>query len=132
MKGNLIYAVQKLKTAFKTLKLSVEETIDALDRDGVIQRFEFTFELFWKTIKILLEHEGFNCLGPRSCIKEGARKGLLTEPEIILDMLEDRNKTTHIYDETTASEIFNRIKMQYIDVIETNIKLFENYMETDN
>lgn len=46
--------------------------VDELDRDGVIKRFEFTFELFWKTIKMLLEYEGFDCAGPRSCIKEGA------------------------------------------------------------
>lgn len=125
------YLLKKLKTAFLRLKESTEKAVDDLDRDGVIQRFEFTFELFWKTVKILMEYEGFECAGPRSCIKEGARRGLLTEAELVLDMLEDRNKTSHIYDESTVKEIFERIKGQYTALIEKNIKLFEDYLRAD-
>lgn len=55
------YSLHKLKHAFFRLKESTENAVDELDRDGVIQRFELTFELFWKAIKILLEHEGFEC-----------------------------------------------------------------------
>lgn len=98
---------------------------------GVIKRFEFTFELFWKTIKALLVYEGFECAGPRSCIKEGARRGFLTDGEIILDMLEDRNKTTHIYDETTAEDIFKNIKEKYVLLIEKNRESFENYIASE-
>lgn len=122
------YSLQKLRDVFNRLKESTEKAVDELDRDGVIQRFEFTFELFWKTIKILLEYEGFECAGPRSCIKEGARRGFLIEGELLLDMLEDRNKVSHIYDESTAKEIFERIKGEYVDAIEKNIKLFDNYL----
>lgn len=122
------YSLQKLRDAFHRLKESTEKAVDDLDRDGVIHRFEFTFELFWKTIKILLEYEGFECAGPRSCIKEGARRGFLIEGELLLDMLEDRNKASHIYDESTAKEIFERIKGEYVDAIEKNIRLFDNYL----
>jgi len=122
------YSLEKLKKAFVKLKESTEKAIDELDRDGVIQRFEFTFELFWKAIKILLEQEGFACAGPKSCIKEGARRGFLTDGEMLLDMLEDRNKMSHIYDESTAKEIFERIKGDHTALIEKNIKLFENYL----
>ena len=76
----------------------------------------------------MLEYEGFHCVGPRSCIKEGARRELLVEGEILLDMLEDRNKTAHIYDEHTAREIFERIKGSYIQVIDRNIMLFGDYL----
>lgn len=131
MKAKIDYALQKFKTAFMRLKESVKQTVDDLDRDGVIQRFEFTFELFWKTVRMLLEYEGFECAGPRSCLKEGARRGFLNRGEILLDMLEDRNKTTHIYDEGTAKEIFGRIKEQYIDALEENIRLFDEYMLAD-
>jgi nucleotidyltransferase substrate binding protein (TIGR01987 family) len=111
------------------LKDSINQAaVDELDRDGTIQRFEFTFELFWKSLKALIVHEGFDCAGPRSCIKEGARRGFLQDGEMILDMLEDRNKTSHIYDEATAREIFDRIKQSYIKVIEENIRLFEQYI----
>ena len=128
MSADIGYAVGKLATAFQRLKESTEIAVDDLDRDGAIQRFEFTFELFWKTVKVLMEHEGFECSGPRSCIKEGARRGFLTDGELLLDMLEDRNKTSHIYDESTAKEIFERIKGQYISLIENNIKVFEDYI----
>jgi nucleotidyltransferase substrate binding protein (TIGR01987 family) len=129
--AEVAYALGKLKIAFMRLKEAAEQAVDELDRDGVIQRFEFTFELFWKTIKIILEYEGFYCTGPRSCIKEGARRGFLVEGEILLDMLEDRNKTSHIYDEQTASEIFERIKGCYVQVMDRNITLFGDYWKKE-
>ena len=125
------YALKKLTTAFQRLKESAKIAVDDLDRDGVIQRFEFTFELFWKTVKILMEYEGFECAGPRSCIKEGVRRGFLDDGELLLDMLEDRNKTSHIYDESTAKEIFERIKGQYVSLIEKNINNFKNYLSKE-
>ncbi len=122
------YSLEKLKKAFKRLDEAVREASDELDRDGVIQRFEFTFEIFWKTVKILLEYEGYRCAGPRSCVKEAARRGFLQDAEVVLDMLEDRNRSSHIYDEAMAEEIFNRIKENYVDVISRNMKLFESYV----
>jgi len=119
---DLVYALDKLETAFTRLQQAAGRVVDDLDRDGVIQRFEFTFELLWKTAKIFLEYEGFRCAGPRSCIKEGVRREILSEGEVLLDMLEDRNKTTHIYDEHTAEEIFERIKNRYVPVIASNIR----------
>lgn len=119
---DLVYALNKLETAFTKLQQAAEQVVDELDRDGAIQRFEFTFELLWKTVKIFLEYEGFRCAGPRSCLKEGARREFLVEGETLLDMLEDRNKTSHIYDEQTAKEIFERIKNNYVLVIANNIK----------
>ncbi len=76
---NLVYALNKLETAFTRLQQAAGRVVDDLDRDGVIQRFEFTFELLWKTAKIFLEYEGFRCAGPRSCIKEGVRREILSE-----------------------------------------------------
>ena len=130
MKDNLNYSLEKLQAAFSRLQESVQKVSDDLDRDGVIKRFEFTFELFWKTIKVLLEHEGFGCAGPRSCIKEGARRGFTAENEALLDMLEDRNKLSHIYDENMAQKIFERIKETYVALMEKNIKVFEEYVKT--
>lgn len=118
---DLIYALNKFETAFARLEQATGRVVDDLDRDGVIQRFEFTFELLWKTVKIFLEYEGFRCVSPRSCIKEGARREILLEGEVLLDMLEDRNKASHIYDEHTAEEIFARIKNEYVPVIASNI-----------
>lgn len=128
MKDELNYSLEKLQTAFSRLQESIQKASDELERDGVIKRFEFTFELFWKTTKVLLEHEGFECAGPRSCIKEGARRGFTADSEALLDMLEDRNKLSHIYDEAMAQAIFERIKGTYVALMERNIKLFEDYI----
>ena len=91
---------------------------DELDRDGVIQRFEFTVELFWKTLKLLLAYQGIDCASPRRCIKEAFRAGLIGDDEILLDMLEDRNRSSYIYDESTAEEIFERIVKVYVPTLE--------------
>src|SRR4030042_4788716 len=128
MKDELNYSLEKLQKAFSRLQESIQKASDELDRDGVIKRFEFTFELFWKTIKVLLEHEGFGCAGPRSCIKEGARRGFTADSDALLDMLEDRNKLSHIYDEAVAQAIFERIKGTYVALMERNIKLFGDYV----
>ena len=131
MSDELTYSLTKLKAALQRLKDAVGRASDDLDRDGVIQRFEFTFELFWKAIRYVLEHEGFGCMGPRSCIKEGTRRGLVADGEILLDMLEDRNRTSHIYDEATAAEIFQRIREQYIGSMERNNELFTKYLASE-
>jgi nucleotidyltransferase substrate binding protein (TIGR01987 family) len=128
MAVEISYSLNKLKKAFHRLRDSTVKAVDDLDRDGVIQRFEFTFELLWKTIMILLRYEGLDCSGPRSCIKEGARRSFVVNGEILLDMLEDRNKASHIYDESTSIEIFERVKHDYLQIIEDNIRLFDNYL----
>ncbi|MBF0344434.1 MAG: nucleotidyltransferase substrate binding protein [Nitrospirae bacterium] len=122
------YAIDRLQKAYAQLKDAVERAVDDLDRDGVIQRFEFTFEAFWKCVKILVEHEGFTCQGPRSCIKEGARRGYLSDGQTLLDMLEDKNRTLHVYSEAAAQEIFERIKEVYIGLLGDNIKRFKDYI----
>jgi nucleotidyltransferase substrate binding protein (TIGR01987 family) len=131
MNTEMSYSLEKLNKSFSRVRESTGKVVDDLDRDGVIQRFEFTFELLWKTVMILLRHEGFDCAGPRSCIKEGARRGFIHDGEVLLDMLEDRNKASHIYNESAAIEIFTRIKDVYVKNIEENIRLFEDYIIRD-
>lgn len=85
-------SVANYSRAFKKLSEGIDLAEDELSRDGVIQRFEFTFELFWKTIRLVLLYEGFECRSPRSCIKEAFKHGFIVDDEIFLDMLEDRKK----------------------------------------
>jgi hypothetical protein len=56
IRTEVAYALGHLKTDFSRLKEAVEEAVDELDRAGVIQRFEFTFKLLWKTIKVTLDY----------------------------------------------------------------------------
>ena len=112
-KVEVLLAIERFEKALKKLKEGVKIAQTEIEKDGVIQRFEFTFELFWKTLKIILQYKGIEARSPRSAIKEAFRAGLIDDDEIFLDMLEDRNLTSHIYDETTAEEIFQRIKQIY-------------------
>jgi len=113
-KTEVILAIQKLENAYSSLNEAVSMVKDALHKDGVIQRFEFTAELLWKTLKIVLEYNKIECEGPRSCVKKAFKYGYLNDDDLILDILEDRNKSSHIYDEKTSEEIFQRIKKVYL------------------
>jgi len=125
----LLLALEKLKRAFESLKTGLDEAETLLEKDGVIQRFKYTFELFWKTLKLILKDMGIECYSPKSCIKEAFRAGLLKDDEIFLDMLEDRNLTSHIYDEVTSEEIFERIKRVYAEILERAINKLEEKLK---
>jgi nucleotidyltransferase substrate binding protein (TIGR01987 family) len=121
-------AVQNYNNAVSKLSEGVQNVQDELDRDGVIQRFEFTFEQFWKTLKLIMEFEGWPCESPRSCIKEAYRHGFLDEGEIFFDMLDDRNRTSHTYIEQVSIQIFNRIKADYCNKLMNINTFFEGYL----
>ena len=94
--------------------LQLEHSGD-LGRDGLIQRFEFTFELSWKTLKACFEQEGLSGLiSPKPILKEAYAAGLLQTEEVWLEMLADRNSTAHIYNEQLAAQICQRIQARYI------------------
>lgn len=126
-KIEIIIALNKFKKSFLKLKEGLDkENITELERDGLIQRFEFTFDTFWKTIKIFLKYSGFECSSPRECIKIAFKTGLIPNDEIFLDMLEDRNTSSHIYNEEIAIEIHRRIKI-YKEHFEKSIQLLEEF-----
>ena len=88
---------------------------DDLLRDGVIQRFEFTFELAWKTLKAVFEDEGLIGLNsPKTVLREAFAAELIKEDELWLAMLKDRNSAAHIYNEHLAIEICHNIQEKYV------------------
>ncbi|MHB8278603.1 MAG: HI0074 family nucleotidyltransferase substrate-binding subunit [Candidatus Humimicrobiaceae bacterium] len=125
MKDVLEYSLKKLKVACQRLEEGVKQAKDELDKDGVIQRFEFTFELLWKALKLYLEHQGIIVKTPRESFVEAFRINLVDDEKIFLDMLEDRNNTSHIYEKATSEKIFNRIKKNYLFEIAKIIDLLK-------
>jgi nucleotidyltransferase substrate binding protein (TIGR01987 family) len=112
----------------ETLQDSMESLGNALDRfgealahpdpddivmDGTIQRFEFTFELFWKTLRRFLQREGIDTASPKNTVRHAYRRGLLEREQLWLDMLEDRNRSSHVYNAEMAHEIFGRLPSHY-------------------
>ncbi len=98
---------KQFKKAFGKLDESLNLPKNEIVRDSAIQRFEFTFELLWKTFKAMLEEKGAKELYfPRDVIKEAFRAKLIEENEEWLDMLESRNQTSHLYKEEMAEKIY--------------------------
>ena len=88
-------------------------------QDGLIQRFEFTFELAWKTSKVKLETQGLNeALSPKAVLKELYSLKWVDDETIWLEMLKDRNMTSHVYDERVADEITDRVMNKYLRAFE--------------
>ncbi len=108
------HALQRLQEAVEQTRLHQNEKTFTFFRDSSIQRFEFTLEIAWKSIKtFLLEHEGVECRSPKGCIREFFTTGYLTEEEVstLLMMIDDRNLATHTYHESLADEIFIHIQI---------------------
>ena len=83
---------------------------DPIVRDACIQRFEFTFETAWKAIQADATAEGFECTSPRDCFRAAFKMGILDLHETSwLKMVEDRNRTSHTYDEETAEDIYRSL-----------------------
>lgn len=106
---NFANAIHHLKDAVHT-----EDPSD-LEKEGTIQRFEFTHELAWKVLKDYLEYEGFtNITGSRSACREAFKNNLITDGQIWMDMIESRNQTVHTYDiEILNTEYSNIIEKYY-------------------
>ena len=79
---------------------------DAIVRDACIQRFEFTFEMAWKAIQAHARAQGLSCVSPRDCLRTAFRLGLVEDDPGWMAMVEDRNRTTHTYDEASARAIY--------------------------
>lgn len=84
--------------------------------DGIIQRFEFTFEQSWKVMKLYLEDQGIldEALAPRSTIRCAYKHKLISDGDIWIEMMLDRNRTSNMYDETTALNIVKLVKEKYV------------------
>lgn len=123
-------SVDNYNRALAKLREGINSAKTELNRDGVLQRFEFTFELFWKTMRLIIHYEGFECRSPRSCIKEAFKHGYIDDGEIYLDMLDDRNRTSHVYDEQTSLEIYERVEQQYMKALLDAGKLFDTYAKS--
>lgn len=92
---------------------------DDLALDATIQRFEFAYELAWKWMKSYLEYNGNNEMtSPRKTIKQAFKEGLIQDGEAWIQMLEDRNRTSHTYDEQIAMEIYEHIRQRYVHLFD--------------
>ncbi len=114
--NNYLRALSQLEKAVAAYEKAPE---DALYRDGLIQRFEFTVELAWKSIKEYLEDQGavISINTPRAILKEAFAAGIITDGEQWNAILTARNVTSHVYDEKTADGIAGNICRDFLPVL---------------
>ena len=108
------------KNALNRLREALQEEPTELAIDGILHRFEFTFELAWKTIKDYLEYMGISekTGSPRENIQLGFKHGIISDGELWIEMMLSRNSLSHLYDEGTSREIYNDIKERFVKEFE--------------
>lgn len=113
---NYHHAVAQLEQAVAVYS---NDQSDSLYRDGLIQRFEFTVELAWKSLKEYLEDQGsvLAIASPRAVLKDAYAAGVITDAEMWDEIIRSRNVTSHVYDEQTAIEVADRVRNAYLPVL---------------
>lgn len=107
-------AVQRLQEALAAYRQDSSDII----RDGAIQRFEFCTELAWKAAREYLLDQGYTEINsPKSVMRRAYADGIISNDEAWLALINDRNLTSHIYDDATAAQIFNKIRSTYTQML---------------
>lgn len=117
------YRFRNFSRAYSLLRSAFEREVDELndlEKEGVIQRFEFTFELSWNTLKDRLEYDGviMESVTPRNVIRTAAATGLIADGQTWIEMLDDRRNTSHRYDIELLEEVLGNIRDNYLPVLE--------------
>jgi len=113
---NYTKALKQLENA---VELSKERKLTVLEKQGLIQAFEFTHELAWKSLKDFLNYKGNSEIyGSKDATREAFQYGLIEEGGIWMDMILSRNSTSHTYNEETANEIAVAILGDYYEEFE--------------
>jgi len=100
---------QALASAIARLREVLKQPDNDVNRDAAIQRFEFCFELAWKAIQERAREEGLDCQSPKGCLKVAFKTTWIENENGWLAMLEDRNRTSHTYDEDLAKAVYHRL-----------------------
>jgi nucleotidyltransferase substrate binding protein (TIGR01987 family) len=104
-----------LRNLAGAVQLSAERPLSDLERQGLIQAFEFTHELAWKTLKDFLQARGVSGLyGSKDTTREAFSQGLIADGELWMEMIRHRNLSTHTYDEATVNEIVSAASVRYL------------------
>lgn len=111
-----------LQSAYLRLQQAITANQQAPDNQliqmALIKSFEMTFELSWKTMKDYLKYNGIDVKLPREIIKQAFATDLITDGQLWIDMLEDRNLMAHTYDEARALDAVDHICRRYVAGLE--------------
>ena len=110
MNNRLTERVSDFLTAVNRLEEALMQPENAFMRDATIQRFEFTYELAWKALKLWLEHKDVIVLNAKDVLQAGLEQGMLADGNGWTQLHRMRNLTSHTYDEAQAARVYQLIK----------------------
>lgn len=108
------------QTALKRLQEGTEKAaspagLTELEEEGLIQRFEYTYELAWKTLQDLLKAQGYTgTLGPAPVLEQALKDGYYSDRAVWASMKEARNLSSHTYDEAVIQQILLQIRTEFM------------------
>ena len=118
---------ENYNSSLNELKSALEKKeYTKLERAGLIQLFEVSFELAWKTLKDILFYEGYDVKSPRAAIKQAFENDLIVDGELWLELLESRNKFSHVYDEKMAESAIRAINDTYAPILFSLQKILQD------
>ena len=107
--------------------------LNELEQQGLIQSFEYNFELAWNLIKDYYEYQGvIEIQGSRDAFRLAFNRGLVDDGEGWMQMIESRTKTSHTYNEETAAEIVSNILNRYYVLFEALYQTMDKIRENQN
>ncbi len=122
-----------LRQIEEAVELMEKRELTNLEKQGLIQGFEYTHELAWKTIKDFLEHRGnTNIYGSRDATKEAFALGLIEDGEVWMQMIKSRNITSHTYDEATTDGIIRLVKASYFEAFKSLRKKMDQLQKEES
>lgn len=120
---NFSNALDKFVNVVERYEEFKTEGFEDIYLDLIVKRFEFTYEMSWKALKRYLEFLGFEPKNPRATFKEAYSQQLIVDEDIWLDMIEQRNLSSHIYDESEIKEILDKKDVYKNAFLELKAKL---------
>lgn len=114
---------QNFSRAFNLLRSACEEDLanfSQLEKEGVIQRFEYTFELAWKVLKDKMQSDGLllDQLSPKAVVRQAYAAGYIEDIDAWLDMIGDRNLMSHTYDFSKFESVILTIQSRYLHIMD--------------
>lgn len=122
-KPRWVYRLDNYNRAFLLLREAVEASrvrlLSQLEKEGTIQRFEFTLELAWKTLKDYLEYKGvvLETGTPADVIKAAFANAVIDNGDAWMKALKSRNEMSHIYGQDKFDEVYSAISDAYFDLL---------------
>ena len=128
--SNFLKALEQLRQA---VELSNQRVLSNLEKQGLIQAFEFTHEIAWNVIKDFFQEQGnSSIMGSRDAAREAFQKGLILDGSSWMEMIKSRNLTSHTYNQSVADDISEKVQKSYLKSFEDFEQTMKSKLKLDN